>query len=131
MAVSHPIEVENTDVPLCMGHLQSEAGHLTIMTMNGFNLDMHVESPSMVKNSRKDVDDDWGDGRFHTLADAVVTQANMPDIVALQEIQDNDGAEISMVVDASATYLRRFGQGNYGPLWCRIPLGGHPAWSWY
>ena len=67
-------------------------------------LDMHVESASKVKNPRQDVDDDWGDGRFHTLAEAVVTQANMPDIVALQEIQDNDGAEISMVVDASATY---------------------------
>jgi predicted extracellular nuclease len=65
---------------------------------------MHVESPSLVKNPRQDVDDDWGEGRFHGLAKAVVEQANVPDIVALQEIQDNDGAEMTLVVDASSTY---------------------------
>jgi len=55
-------------------------------------------------NPKQDVDDDWGEGRFHTLAQAVVLQANTPDIIALQEIQDNDGAEISEEVDASETY---------------------------
>ncbi|MGA9572592.1 MAG: endonuclease/exonuclease/phosphatase family protein [Lysobacterales bacterium] len=104
VAVSHPIEVENADVPLSVGSLRPETGHLTIMTMNGFNLDMHVESPDRVKNPGQDIDDDWGDGRFLTLASAVVKQANVPDIVALQEIQDNDGAEMSLVVDASSTY---------------------------
>ena len=104
MAVSDPIKVEISDIPVSVSRLKSEAGYLTIMTMNGFNLDMHVESSSRVKNPRKDVDDDWGDGRFHTLANAVVTQANVPDIVALQEIQDNDGAEMTLVVDASSTY---------------------------
>lgn len=102
--VSHPIEVENLDIQPGTSHLESEVGFLTIMTMNGFNLDMHVESASLVKNPGMDVDDDWGDGRFHNLATAVVQQANLPDIVALQEIQDNDGAEMSLVVDASATY---------------------------
>lgn len=102
--VSHPIEVACSDVPHCTSGLKPEAGFLTIMTMNGFNLDMHVESASLVKNPGMDVDDDWGDGRFHNLANAVVVQANIPDVVALQEIQDNDGAEMSLVVDASATY---------------------------
>lgn len=104
MAVSDPIRVEISDIPLSVSRLIPEPGYLTIMTMNGFNLDMHVESPSLVKNPGQDVDDDWGDGRFHTLANAVVNQANVPDIVALQEIQDNDGAEMSLVVDASSTY---------------------------
>ena len=104
VTVSHPIKVEVSDIPLGVSRLKPEPGYLTIMTMNGFNLDMHVESPDKVKNPRQDVDDDWGDGRFHTLANAVVVQANTPDIVALQEIQDNDGAEMSMVVDASSTY---------------------------
>jgi predicted extracellular nuclease len=104
MTVSDPIEVEVSEIPLVASRLKSEAGYLTIMTMNGFNLDMHVESASLVKNPGRDVDDDWGDGRFHTLASAVVEQANVPDIVALQEIQDNDGAEMSLVVDASSTY---------------------------
>ena len=74
------------------------------MTMNGFNLDMHIESADLVKNAHQDVDDDWGDGRFRTLAQAVVLQAHVPDIVALQEIQDNDGAEMTEVIDASSTY---------------------------
>ena len=57
-----------------------------------------------MKNPNQDVDDDWGEGRFHTLAQAIVLQANSPDIVALQEIQDNDGAEMTDEVDASQTY---------------------------
>jgi len=104
VAVSHPIEVKDDEIPWCVSRLKPEAGHLTIMTMNGFNLDIQVESPDKVNNPGLDIDDDWGDGRFLTLAKAVVEQANVPDIVALQEIQDNDGAEISEVVDASATY---------------------------
>jgi len=104
MIVDEPIRVEDRDYALTISRLKPEPGYLTIMTMNGFNLDMHVESASKVKNPGQDVDDDWGDGRFHTLANAVVVQANMPDIVALQEIQDNDGAEMSLVVDASSTY---------------------------
>lgn len=138
IAVSHPIEVENPDVRLEKGRLHSEAAHLTIMTMNGFNLDMHVESASQVKNPGKDVDDDWGDGRFHSLAKAVVEQANIPDIVALQEIQDNDGAEMSMVVDASETYkglvraIKEFCDVEYH--WVDIPPevgadGGQPGGS--
>jgi predicted extracellular nuclease len=127
MAVSHPIEIENNDIPRCVSRLQAEAGHLTIMTMNGFNLDQHVESPDKVQNPGLDIDDDWGDGRFLTLARAVVDQANVPDIVALQEIQDNDGAEISEVVDASATYgglvrvIRKLCGTGY--LWVDIPPG--------
>jgi len=104
IAANHPVEVEPMDYPLAISQLKPEAGFLTIMTMNGFNLDMHIESRSLVKNPAQDVDDDWGDGRFHSLAQAVVVQANMPDIVALQEIQDNDGAEMTEVIDAGLTY---------------------------
>jgi predicted extracellular nuclease len=104
IAVDHPIDVEQSHISVDRSALKPEAGFLTIMTMNGFNLDMHIESGSKVKNPFQDVDDDWGDGRFHSLAQAVVLQANTPDIVALQEIQDNDGAEMTEVVDASETY---------------------------
>lgn len=104
ISVDHRIDVEHAHFSLSKSALKPEAGFLTIMTMNGFNLDMHIESGSKVKNPLQDVDDDWGDGRFHSLAQAVVLQANTPDIVALQEIQDNDGAEMTQVVDASETY---------------------------
>jgi len=104
IALDQSFEVEPCPFSLKASRLKPEAGSLTIMTMNGFNLDMHVESGDLVKNPRQDVDDDWGDGRFHSLAQAVVAQAHVPDIVALQEIQDNDGAEMTDVIDASSTY---------------------------
>ena len=104
IAVDHKIRVEPAHYALSTSQLKPKAGFVTIMTMNGFNLDMHVESGSLVKNPRQDIDDDWGDGRFHSLAKAVVLQANTPDIVALQEIQDNDGAEMTAVIDAGLTY---------------------------
>jgi predicted extracellular nuclease len=136
--VRHPIEVENFDLPMSTSRLKPEPGFLSIMTMNGFNLDMHVESPSLVKNPGQDIDDDWGDGRFHTLANALVLQANVPDIVALQEIQDNDGAEMSLMVDANSTYeglirtIRDLGGVEYH--WVDIPPevgadGGQPGGS--
>lgn len=77
---------------------------VTIMTLNGFNLDVHVEDPDLVADPERDIDDDKRYGRFELLAAAIVKQAGAPDIVALQEIQDNDGAEITDVVDASETY---------------------------
>ncbi len=104
MAVSSAIEFDDNPIVLQKSRLHSENGALTVLTLNGFNLDWHVESEARVANPRQDVDDDWGEGRFHTLAQAIALQANTPDIVALQEIQDNDGAELSPEVSASKTY---------------------------
>ena len=86
MAVQHPVKAEEAFVTLSKSSLLPSPGSLTVMTLNCFNLDPHVESPDKVMNPEQDVDDDWGEGRFHTLAQAVVLQANTPDIVALQEI---------------------------------------------
>jgi len=104
LAVNQDIKVEHNLVSMKQSGLKPCGGSVTIMTLNCFNLDPHIESPDAVLNPRQDIDDDWGAGRFHTLAHAIVLQANLPDIVALQEIQDNDGAEISEVVDADQTY---------------------------
>ena len=104
MSVDQPLKVDQSFITTSMSSLLPEPGFVTIMTLNCFNLDPHIESPAKVMNPDQDVDDDWGEGRFHTLAQAVVLQANSPDIVALQEIQDNDGAEVTEVVDASKTY---------------------------
>lgn len=104
IAVGSPFTLEEQFINRTKAQLKRSPGSVTIMTLNCFNLDPHVESEERVLNPRQDIDDDWGEGRFHTLAQAVVLQANTPDIVALQEIQDNDGAEISDVVDASDTY---------------------------
>ncbi len=104
ISVSEPFEIDQNYIELTKSSLMPGDGALTIMTLNCFNLDPNVESHVRVQNPRQDVDDDWGEGRFHTLAQAVVLQANLPDIVALQEIQDNDGAELSEEVDAAETY---------------------------
>ena len=104
ISVSETFDFEPHFIQLEKAKLLPSNGSLTIMTLNCFNLDPHVESEDLVMNPNQDVDDDWGEGRFHTLAQAIVLQANCPDIVALQEIQDNDGAEITQVVDASQTY---------------------------
>lgn len=104
ISVSQPFSIDPAFISHTKSRLKSSDGSLTVMTLNCFNLDPYVESQERVVNPRQDVDDDWGEGRFHTLAQAVVLQANIPDIVALQEIQDNDGAEISDVIDADVTY---------------------------
>lgn len=104
IAVTSSFEFKQRQHTHTHSKIKSESGHVTVMTLNCFNLDTHIESPDKVMNPAQDVDDDWGEGRFHALAKAIVEQANCPDIVALQEIQDNDGAELSEIVDADKTY---------------------------
>ncbi len=94
---------------------------LTVMTLNTLNLDVKVESKDKVLDPRRDIDDDVGEGRFLRLARAIVRQGRSPDVLALQEIQDNDGAEISDVVDASDTYKLLINQ--------VLQLGG-PRYAW-
>lgn len=103
LLITDPFKFDPSFIGLDKTSIEQGDDGLTVMTLNCFNLDPHVESESKVVNPRRDVDDDWGEGRFHTLAQAVVLQAGIPDIIALQEIQDNDGAQISDVVDANKT----------------------------
>jgi len=104
ISLSSPFEFEPSFVSRTESFLAPEPSTLTVMTLNCFNLDPKIEDSINVKNPKQDIDDDWGEGRFHTLAQSVVLQANVPDVVALQEIQDNDGAELSDEVNADDTY---------------------------
>lgn len=108
----------------------------SILTLNAFNLDQHLERAELVEDPRRDIDDDVGDRRFEMLAKVIVRQALSPAIIALQEIQDNDGAEITAVTDAHLTYLRLVNavrkQGGPDYLWADIaPIanadGGQPG----
>ena len=76
---------------------------MSVMTMNCFNLDPKVERPELVQNPSRDIDDDIGSGQFASLARAVVFEAKAPALVALQEIQDGDGAEQTALVSAEKT----------------------------
>ncbi len=101
--------------------LAADASHLTVMTLNGFNLDPRIERPERVDDPRRDIDDDVGDGRYDALARALVEEAGSPDVVALQEMQDDDGAEVSPNVSA-----RR----NYRTLLQAIRRAGGPRYRW-
>jgi predicted extracellular nuclease len=136
IAIEGPIQTAEKSVQPARTKWTPDDGHITILTLNGFNLDVHVERRSKVQSPRFDVDDDVGDGRFYSLAHAVVDQAGCPDIVALQEIQDNDGAELTKVVDASETYKELINAISHlgGPVydWAEIPPvagadGGQPG----
>lgn len=104
IATSQSFEVDPAFIQRTKTTLEPKPESFTVMTLNCFNLDTHIESAKKVMNPAQDIDDDWGEGRFHTLAQAVVLQAQCPDIIALQEIQDNDGAEQTEVVSADDTY---------------------------
>lgn len=83
---------------------------LTIASYNVENLDPEVEStaPGAVEGSDLytrlgNSDDDVGSGKYAQHAAQIAVNLGAPTIVALQEVQDNDGAEISSDVDAAVT----------------------------
>ena len=78
----------------------------SVLTLNAFNLDQQLERAELVDDPRRDIDHDVADMRFEKLGAVIVDQAGAPAIIALQEIQDNDGAELSATTDASYTYDR-------------------------
>ncbi len=130
--VAKPTTLQGT----LQGSLQGKGSSVSVLTLNGFNLDAQDEDPEKVNDPRRDVDDDVGDGRFEALAAAVVHDAACPEIVALQEIQDDDGAELSSVVGAERTYqnlirsIERAGGPTYA--WVDVPPeegadGGQPG----
>lgn len=84
--------------------LVGKGEQLTIATYNVENLDPKKENVKQVEDkSPRNVDDDLGSGHFSGLAETIVNNLKTPDILALQEVQDNDGAELTSVVDATQT----------------------------
>ena len=94
---------------------------MTVMTVNCLNLDPKLEDADRVLNARSDIDDDIGSGQFAKLAIDIVNRAESPDILALQEIQDSDGAEQTKVTSAETTYRC---------LVKAIELAGGPVYDW-
>ncbi|MBC7190747.1 endonuclease/exonuclease/phosphatase family protein [Marinobacter sp.] len=85
-------------------HIQGSDSQLTLASYNVLNLDPQVERIEQVVGQRSsEIDDDIGLGRFDAIAAQIVSALNTPDIIALQEVQDNDGAEVSEVAGADVT----------------------------
>lgn len=97
------------------------AGAIRVMTVNCLNLDPIIESAQRVKNPALDIDDDVGNGQFRRLGSAIVSQGGAPEIIALQEIQDDDGAELTDVREAGKTYAL---------LIEAIEVAGGPRYQW-
>ena len=68
-------------------------GQLTVASYNVLNLDPNDA----------DGDEDVADGRFDAIADHIINGLGQPDIVGLQEIQDNSGSDNDGVVAADVT----------------------------
>lgn len=73
---------------------------LTVASYNVENLDPWIEDASRLP---PDADSDNDGEKFKAIAKHVVTLLRSPDVVALQEVQDNDGGEYSDVVASDKT----------------------------
>ena len=121
IAVAGPVRVRHAAVETRSTSLRDGASRITVLTLNGFNLDTHKEDPARVDDPDRDVDDDVADRRFVALGRAIAVDAACPSIVALQEMQDDDGAELSDTVSAERTYQR---------LIAAVQRAGGPTYAW-
>jgi YVTN family beta-propeller protein len=103
---TEPLNVTSGNLEREVTELVGSEDQLTIATFNVENLDPKLEDVSKVNQQNpNNVDDDLGDGKFDALANRIVNNLKSPDIISLEEVQDNSGAEINDgVVDASLTY---------------------------
>jgi 2',3'-cyclic-nucleotide 2'-phosphodiesterase (5'-nucleotidase family)/endonuclease/exonuclease/phosphatase family metal-dependent hydrolase len=76
--------------------LRPRGTQLTVATYNVLNLDPN-------DNDTPERDQDVADGRFEAVAADIVNNLRSPDIVALQEVQDNDGSTDTAVTAADQT----------------------------
>ena len=73
--------------------LVGTAQHLTVGSFNVFNLDPNDDDKSA----------DLADGQFAAIADQIVHRLRSPDVLALQEVQDNSGAANDGTTSADQT----------------------------
>lgn len=90
--------------------IASGENRLTVASYNVLNLDPNDS----------DGDTDLADGRFEALANQIVINLNSPDIIGLQEVQDNSGSANDGTISADATLQE---------LVDRIALSGGPTYK--
>ena len=97
--------IKSPELPPEVSSLVGDDDSLTVASYNVLNLDPIVEDQAKTNNGEaRNVDDDLGDGRFDAIAAQIVNNLNSPDIIGLQEVQDNTGGEIvDDVTSASET----------------------------
>ncbi|AFZ51430.1 choice-of-anchor I family protein [Dactylococcopsis salina] len=104
---TEPFAVTESTLEAETTNITSGEERLTFASYNVLNLDPVVEDVNSIDPTEDDpegeIDDDLGNGRFTAISEQIVNNLNAPDIIALQEIQDNDGAELTDVGDADVT----------------------------
>ncbi len=100
---SHALNPQSANPESPAATLRGGPEHLLVASYNVENLNPVVERLGRVAGPR-DVDDAIGSGRMAALGRQIAVDLNGPDIIALQEIQDNNGAENDSVVSADRTY---------------------------
>lgn len=99
--------VPSTLTPETTSFDSTASTQLLVATYNVLNLDPKAEDPALADqtdgNPTDDTDDDVANGRFEAIAQQIIDNLATPDIIALQEIQDNDGTEITDVSAADET----------------------------
>ncbi|MDJ0674951.1 MAG: hypothetical protein QNJ36_06160 [Calothrix sp. MO_167.B42] len=85
--------IQSADLQPEITTLNSNDDQLTIATYNVLNLDPNDN----------DGDTDVADGRFDTIAQQIVNNLGSPDIISLQEIQDNSGSVDDGTIAADQT----------------------------
>ncbi|MEL6682961.1 MAG: endonuclease/exonuclease/phosphatase family protein [Pseudomonadota bacterium] len=100
------VVVEDSTLEPEVTELSGSENQLTIASYNVLNLDPVFEDQALTNNGEaRNVDDDLGNGRFDAIAEQIVTNLGSPDIIGLQEIQDNTGGETGDgVISASETF---------------------------
>lgn len=78
--------------------LRGDDNHVLIATYNVYNLD-----PNDQERDKKKGDKDIAKGQFAAIATQIVNNLNQPDIIALQEVQDNDGSDDEGTTKADQT----------------------------
>lgn len=89
--------VEGNTVPE-VTTLAGDGDTLTIAGYNVLNLD-----PNDAEAANNQPDADLASGRFALIAQQITVNLNLPDIIALQEVQDNNGGDFGGVVAADQT----------------------------
>lgn len=79
-------------------------GEITTLTASDNQLKIASYNVLNLETNPNDDDDDAGNGRFDAIAEQIVNNLGTPDIIGLQEIQDNSGSDNDGVTSASATF---------------------------
>ena len=90
---TQPFTINDANLTPEVTSIQSGEDELTIASYNVLNLDPNDG----------DGDTDVADGRFDAIAKNIVNNLNSPDLIGLQEVQDNTGSEDDGVVAADET----------------------------